>query len=991
MSVNPYGDAADQLLAQFLAWERRGRGWDVYPYPVELEPPFQPFERYIRVPAQVDDGRRSLLSVLTFGLAGPRASAPVEPQPEGEPTAWPAAAGSVRELHLLLPDAYDSGRETGSLLRACQACGGPVSFELIGQAGVVSLQLVCSPQDFPGLSRNLQSIAPEAALLPRDGFLAAAWQDIGHASLIVDVGLSEEFMRPLRLSDRDGDPFLEVIGALAEADDAELSLLQVIVTPARRPWPTQILRALTDDEGQPFFRAQTDLFTQAREKTKSQLFACRLRLAAKANTRNRTLDLVRAALASLEQFSAPPHGNSLIALDQEGWEAEAQETDLLGRVAHRSGMLLSARELAGLVHLPGRATTATALERARQRTKAMPVSVLGQELVLGDNLHLGKRQTAALSPEQRSRHLYVIGGTGTGKSTLLVNLIAQDLQAGHGVAVLDPHGDLADAVLARVPAHRVNDVVVVDPSDADFPVGINVLAAHSEVERTLLTSDLVALFRRHSTSWGDQMNAVFANAILAFVESSQGGTLPDLRRFLVEKDYRAAFLRTVADSEVVYYWEKQYPLLRGNPQAPILTRLDSFLRPKLVRHIVDARTASLDFRSIMDEQKVLVVKLPQGAIGEENAYLLGSIIIAKFQQIALSRQDVEASARPPFYLYIDEVQEFATPSMATLLSGVRKYGLGLTLSHQNLSQLPAQLMESVFANAGTRICFRVSEQDARKLAEGFSFFQASDLSNLDTGQAICRVGRSEADFNLTTYPGPALEYAPAQERLLLVRAASRRQYARHLPEATPPSQLPAPIPAAEITSTPLTVTPPARHKGRPRTEPVSPGRGGQQHQYLQSLVRRLGQDRGFRAIVEQSILDGIGSVDVALEREGLKVACEIWVTTPLDNEIKNIQKCLAAGFDQVVAISTNAKSLKRLQAAVVVGVQEADRGRIHLVTPDQLPQLLDGLAPPPEQTEIVGGYKVKVQYGSASDQEKDVRSRTLHDVVARTLKRLGGG
>jgi hypothetical protein len=157
------------------------------------------------------------------------------------------------------------------------------------------------------------------------------------------------------------------------------------------------------------------------------------------------------------------------------------------------------------------------------------------------------------------------------------------------------------------------------------------------------------------------------------------------------------------------------------------------------------------------------------------------------------------------------------------------------------------------------------------------------------------------------------------------------------------------------------------------------------------LVRRLGQDRGFRATVEQGVLDGVGSVDVALEREGLKVACEIWVTTPLDNEIKNVQKCLAAGFDHVVAISTNEKALKRLTAAIMSSVGDSDRHRVHFATPDQLPQLLDSFSAPATQTETVGGYKVKVQYGQTSGPDNEALSRTLHDVVARTLKRLGGG
>src|SRR5205814_9960193 len=215
------------------------------------------------------------------------------------------------------------------------------------------------------------------------------------------------------------------------------------------------------------------------------------------------------------------------------------------------------------------------------------------------------------------------------------NLIRQDIENGEGVAVLDPHGDLVDQILGIIPPARIGDVVLVDPADLEYSIGFNILSAHSELEKNLLSSDLVAVFRRLSTSWGDQMTSVLGNAILAFLESSQGGTLADLRRFLVEVDFRKQFLGTVRDPEVVYYWGKEFPLLSGKPQAPLLTRLDTFLRPKLIRYMVSQKKDRLDFRSMMDSKKIVLAKLAQGAIGEENAYLLGTLIVAKLHQMAL--------------------------------------------------------------------------------------------------------------------------------------------------------------------------------------------------------------------------------------------------------------------------------------------------------------------------------------------------------------------
>ena len=223
------------------------------------------------------------------------------------------------------------------------------------------------------------------------------------------------------------------------------------------------------------------------------------------------------------------------------------------------------------------------------RTKAAPAVAFGHQLFLGENDHAGKTVRVTQSPEQRIQHTYLIGASGTGKSTLLLNMIVQDIRNGEGLAVLDPHGDLIDHILGHIPEERFDDVVLLDPSDEEYPVGFNILSAHSELERNLLASDLGSVFRRLSTSWGDQMTAVLGNAMLAFLESSEGGTLADLRRFLVESDYRSRFLTTVRDQEVAYYWRKEYPLLSGRPQGPILTRLDTFLRPKLIRHMVSQR------------------------------------------------------------------------------------------------------------------------------------------------------------------------------------------------------------------------------------------------------------------------------------------------------------------------------------------------------------------------------------------------------------------
>src|SRR6185295_14967255 len=242
------------------------------------------------------------------------------------------------------------------------------------------------------------------------------------------------------------------------------------------------------------------------------------------------------------------------------------ETDLLLRRSRRSGMLLSVEELVSLVHLPTSSVRDSRLLRHGRKTRSAGAVVNGIGVSLGENTHDGKAVEVRLTSDQRSRHMYVIGASGTGKSTFLLNLIRQDLENGDGLAVLDPHGDLVDRVLGLVPEGRLDDVVLLDPGDAEFPIGFNILSAGSEIEQTLLASDLVGTFQRLSMSWGDQMTSVLGNAILAFLENERAGTLVDLRRFLVEPPFRKEILATVRDPEVAYFWEREFTLLRGKPQ-----------------------------------------------------------------------------------------------------------------------------------------------------------------------------------------------------------------------------------------------------------------------------------------------------------------------------------------------------------------------------------------------------------------------------------------
>jgi hypothetical protein len=556
----------EQLAEQFYKWETRGRGWQVYGEPVYPEPPFVPFQgHFLPETPVVDDGRRpTMLSSLYRRLTSPRPEPPpVIPEPEEEPEPTPLIREPLTEYQVALPADLDVAKDSfEQFFHNIALCQEPVAFELLGIHKRVVTQFAASKQDASAVLAQMQAHFPEAQLREQEGALEKAWNAVeGDYGFAVEFGLEKEFMLPLASGKL--DPFVGIVGALAKLQENELALFQVLWQPVQHPWAESIVRSVTHADGKPFFVNSPELADAAEQKTGKPLFAAVVRILARTATKKRLFDIARDLAASLRVFS-DPQGNALIPLLLEEYPLEKHFEDVLWRQTRRTGMLLNSDELAGFVHLPSSAVRSPALQRDAGRTKAAPDIVRqAPGVVIGDNEHNGITVPVFLTAEQRVRHTHIIGSNGTGKSSLLLNLIRQDIENRDGVAVLDPHGDLIDQILGLIPAGRINDVVLVDLADEEFPIGFNLLQAHSEIERRLLASDLVSVFRRLSTSWGDQMDTVLQNAIMAFLKSSQGGTLADLRRFLKDEKFRREFLLTVRDPEVITFWQDEFKLLGG--------------------------------------------------------------------------------------------------------------------------------------------------------------------------------------------------------------------------------------------------------------------------------------------------------------------------------------------------------------------------------------------------------------------------------------------
>jgi hypothetical protein len=446
--------------------------------------------------------------------------------------------------------------------------------------------------------------------------------------------------------------------------------------------------------------------------------------------------------------------------------------------------LINQEELATLCHPPVADIAAERMHVASFSELEAPVNLSSSEnagsVTLGRVRFRTDDRPATLDAAARRRHCYVIGRTGVGKTTLLLNTIVSDMAAGQGIGLIDVHGDLAADVLARVPRQRTNDVIILDPA-SDLGTGFNPLACpHGQID--LAASGIVASLKRLNESWGPRLQDTLRCAAYAVIE--QQGNLRTLLEFLTDETVRARIVALISDDLIRDFWTKEFAgwskAYRTEAVAAIVNKVRPFLTSRQIRAVVAQPGRSLDLRRLMDERKILIVRLSKGVLGEDNACLLGALLVTSIQQAAMSRADVPEEQRPDFHFYVDEFQNFFTSSWETILSEARKYRLNLTISHQLLlGQLSETTRSAILGNVGSMIAFNVGIEDAALLASALSQFpgqvKAEDLANLPRFTAIARLligGQLSKPFSITTLPPPVI----SEDRTAIVLEASRRQF-----------------------------------------------------------------------------------------------------------------------------------------------------------------------------------------------------------------------
>ena len=544
------------------------------------------------------------------------------------------------------------------------------------------------------------------------------------------------------------DPLSSLSSAMAKMGPGEAAAIQILLSPAESTWQKDGRKFISDTKKQESDPEKAKFSTSAKtleaveNKISKPGFETSIRIvvvSGAAEKAKMTLDNIN---SSFSQFASENNSIKSRKIRSKGSFME----DFLYRyqpMFHLFGnhpSILNSEELATIYHFPNKQVTTPHIYWLYSKTAPAPAEIPTEGLFLGQSTYRGIKRAVYISIDDRRRHMYIIGKTGTGKTELLKDLIMQDIKAGRGICFMDPHGDAIEDLLKLIPPERAEDVIYFNPSDTDRPMGLNLLEANTEDEKHFVSTAVInmmyKLFDPYKTGIvGPRFEHAVRNAMLTAM-SEPGSTFVEVMRILTDASFVQEILPKVQDPIVRRYWTDQIAQTADFHKSEVLdyivSKFGRFVTNKMIRNIIGQSQSSFSFRTVMDESKILLINLAKGAIGEENSNFLGLVLVPRILMAAMSRQDVPEDTRKDFYLYVDEFQNFATPDFAQILSEARKYRLNLTVANQFIGQVEEEVKNAVFGNVGSIIAFRVGVTDASYLAHEFTpTFGEDDLLNID--------------------------------------------------------------------------------------------------------------------------------------------------------------------------------------------------------------------------------------------------------------------
>ena len=661
-----------------------------------------------------------------------------------------------------------------------------LSFEVVAYEGIVQYYVVV-----PIVLEDVVRQAVAAA------YPSARLEEVKERNIFSQMGkmsgtiggeftLKKDFVYPIATyeeSKRDASRAL--LGALASATRQDGVAVQLLLRPAREGWTKHSIEAaakIVKDKGHG--KAGGSGFAQSKgllealwkppeaseakheekdltaleqsaldaiqEKTRYPGYEVLVRVVVSSNTAARSQILLKNIVAAFSLFDSPSFNGFKFSVSK---NIEELVTAYIFRFFPQgvTKNILNSVELATLFHLPSQNTIPSS-QVVRQLSKQVdgPTEIMDEGLLLGYNEFRGTKKPIRLSANDRRRHTYIIGQTGTGKSVLLENLAFQDMADGRGFAFVDPHGDSVESLLGKVPKHRLEDVIYFNPGDMTSPIGLNMFEFDRPDQKDFLIQEAINMLYGlydpgHTGIVGPRLEHIFRNAALLLMSDPAGGTFIDIPKVLIDPEFMKSKLKYVTDQTVLDFWTKEFPASQRSNEAGeviswVVSKFGPFISNDAMRNIIGQTTSGFNLRDVMDNNKILLVNLSKGRMGELNSKLLGIIFVMKFQAAAMSRADIPESERRDFSLYVDEFQNFATESFESILSEARKYRLNLILGNQFMTQLTDKVREAIIGNVGTVISGRIGITDAEILVKKFTpTFDTEDLTKLPNYQSIVSV------------------------------------------------------------------------------------------------------------------------------------------------------------------------------------------------------------------------------------------------------------
>ena len=585
------------------------------------------------------------------------------------------------------------------------------------------------------------------------------------------LSLARPWYLPIQTADQfqDVDPLSSVLATMSKnARPEDILACQFVLVPAGKKWQSGLASLASsggpkDANGVASAHPQRD---RIELKASHSGFKTNLRIV----TNNE--EALKALMGSFGSFSSP-NGNYFVSKKPGVFSKEKFKKSIFQRESFGKGQILNSLEISSLWHLPTHLITLPNIAWGRQMISEAP-----DDLPIAEGLSSEEKKkitfvaktefknkltTFGVIRKDRERHVYVVGKTGTGKTTLLCNMAIEDIRKGEGVAVIDPHGDLIQTLLEYIPKNRINDVCYFNPSDPDFDYPLNILEVSNPAQKELVASGIVSIFYKlYSHSWGPRMEHILRNTLLTLTARDES-TLGDVIRILTDKNFRRDIVDKLDDKNLINFWNREFETMSANMQqeaiSPILNKVGQFVSSPLIRRVIGYRWSRVKIEDIMNNGKILLVDLSSGKIGEDNSALLGAMIITQIQLAAMNRSFIPERERKSFYLYVDEFQNFATQSFIRILSEARKFKLNLTVANRYMAQLDQEIQDAILGNVGTLMTFIVGAQDAQVLDKEFGKdFDVDDLVSLGKYQILIKMSindRTSNPFSASTLPLPS--------------------------------------------------------------------------------------------------------------------------------------------------------------------------------------------------------------------------------------------